>query len=158
MSGHHIKFLQRAIALSKEGMEKGVGGPFGAVIVKDGIIVAEGYNQVTSIMDPTAHAEMQVIRKACMTLGHFELKGCTLYTSCEPCPMCFGAIYWSRLDAVYYGNTREQAAQIGFDDDFIYQEWVKPLDARKISMQQLLQGEAQSVFQDWVNKQDKLAY
>ena len=118
--------MREAIRLSKEGMESGHGGPFGAVVVKDGEIIASGFNRVLSSNDPTAHAEVTAIREACQRLKHFQLDDCILYTSCEPCPMCLGAIYWARPKAVYYANTRKDAAEIGFDDDFIYRELELP--------------------------------
>src|SRR5438445_5340214 len=125
-------FMVRAIQLSIDGVQSGRGGPFGAVIVRDGKILAEGMNQVTSTNDPTAHAEVLAIREACKKLGVFELKDCELYTSCEPCPMCFGAIYWARLARVYFANTAEDAARIGFDDSFIYNELKQPSALRSI--------------------------
>ena len=150
--------MKRAIELSRERMLSNEGGPFGAVIVKDGEIVAEGWNKVTSSNDPTAHAEMVAIRNACEKLGSFELKGCEIYTSCEPCPMCLSAIYWARLDKVYYGNTRQDAANINFDDEFLYQEIPKDLDKRKIPMIQECHHEANEVFQEWAKKEDKIEY
>src|SRR5262245_14142697 len=116
------KYMQRAVALALENMHNNEGGPFGAVIVRDGKIIAEGWNQVTSAIDPTAHAEIVAIRRACEKVGDFHLAGCDIYTSCEPCPMCLGAIYWAKLRHLYYSNTREEAARVGFSDDFIYRE------------------------------------
>lgn len=150
--------MKRAIELSSEHMEAGHGGPFGAVIVKDGKIISEGWNQVLSTNDPTAHAEVQAIRKASQNLGCFDLSGAVIYTSCEPCPMCLSAIYWARLDKIYYANTRQDAANINFDDDFIYQEVPKPIEKRKISMQQLMHTEANQVFKNWQKKENKTLY
>jgi guanine deaminase len=152
------EFMKRAIQLSQEHMQAGHGGPFGAVIVKDAKIIAEGWNQVLSTNDPTAHAEVQAIRKASQNLGCFDLTGAEIYTSCEPCPMCLSAIYWARLDKIYYANTRKDAARINFDDDLIYQEIPKPIENRKIPMQQLMQNEAQLVFKDWEKKENKTLY
>ncbi|MFN8354724.1 MAG: nucleoside deaminase [Spirosomataceae bacterium] len=153
---HH--FMQQAIALSHQGMDEGKGGPFGAVIVKDGVVVGKGHNSVTSTNDPTAHAEVVAIRDACQRLGTFHLTGCELYTSCEPCPMCLGAIYWARPDRVYYANTREDAAAIGFDDAFIYDEVPLPLDQRKIKMIPLGREEALRAFEKWGHSGDKSLY
>lgn len=151
-------FMKRAIALAAEGMQSNAGGPFGAVVVKDGEIIAEGYNQVTSTNDPTAHAEVVAIRKACEKLNNFELTDCTIYTSCEPCPMCLGAIYWTRPKMVFFGCNREDAAAIDFDDQFIYDEIEKDIDGRQIKFVQLARKEALTVFNDWEAKQDKTAY
>ncbi|WP_405382321.1 nucleoside deaminase [Maribacter sp. LLG6340-A2] len=151
-------FMKRAIALAAEGMQSNVGGPFGAVVVKEGEIIAEGYNQVTSTNDPTAHAEVVAIRKACKKLNNFELTDCTIYTSCEPCPMCLGAIYWTRPKMVFFGCNREDAAAIDFDDQFIYDEIEKDIDGRQIKFVQLARKEALTVFKDWEAKQDKTAY
>lgn len=150
--------MRRAIALSAEKMRAGLGGPFGALIARDGKIVAEGFNQVTSNNDPTAHAEVVAIRAACRALGSFSLHGCEMYTSCEPCPMCLGAIYWARLDRVYYANTRSDAATIGFDDDHIYREFDKPIDGRAVPFIQLGSEEARQIFQEWLEKPDKIPY
>lgn len=147
-----------AIDLSREGMQSGVGGPFGCVIVKDGKVVGKGSNAVSSSNDPTAHAEVVAIRDACNNLGHFQLDGCILYTSCEPCPMCLGAIYWARPAKVYYANTKVDAARIDFDDQFIYQELELPLEQRKIPFEQLMNGEAWEVFEEWKSKSDKTLY
>jgi len=154
----HLRFMERAIALSEAGMLNGQGGPFGCVIVKDGEIIAEGSNSVTSTNDPTAHAEVVAIRNACRALGDFQLTGCTLYTSCEPCPMCLGAIYWSRPDKVFYANTRQDAAAIGFDDDFIYREIPMKDRDRQIPFEQLKPGSAIRVFELWKEKGDKTLY
>lgn len=150
--------MRRAVALSMEKMQAGRGGPFGAVIARNGEVVAEGWNQVTSTPDPTAHAEIVAIRRACTTLGTFELSDCEIYTSCEPCPMCLGAIYWARLKRVWYGNDRKDAAAIGFDDDFLYREIPLPLDRRGVPMQRLLAQEARAAFDAWVQKPDKVPY
>lgn len=150
--------MLRAIQISREKMLANEGGPFGAVIVKDGKIIAEGWNCVTSTNDPTAHAEVQAIRKACSELRDFSLAGCVIYTSCEPCPMCLAAIYWARLDKIYYANTREDAASIDFDDDFLYQEISAPIEARKIPMEQLARDTALEVFEAWQAKSDKVRY
>ncbi|AHB41364.1 Cytidine/deoxycytidylate deaminase family protein [candidate division SR1 bacterium RAAC1_SR1_1] len=152
------EFMREAVALSLKNMESNAGGPFGAVIVKNGEIVGRGRNKVTSTNDPTAHAEMTAIRDACQNLKTFQLDGCELYTSCEPCPMCLGAIYWARFDKVYYGNTKEDAAHINFDDQYIYEELDRPLEKRHLPMQQLLRDEAIKVFQKWAEKQDKILY
>lgn len=151
-------FMRRAIDLSQEKMDANCGGPFGAVIVKDGAIIGEGWNAVTSTNDPTAHAEMMAIRNAATALGTFSLEGCEIYTSCEPCPMCLAAIYWARLDRVFYGNTREDAEKIGFDDDFIYRELAGAEDRRLIPARALLREEAQAVFDDWMKKSDRTEY
>ena len=152
------QFMREAIALSLKSVRSGEGGPFGAVVVKDGKIIATGNNQVTSTNDPTAHAEVTAIRNACKILQTFQLKGCEIYTSCEPCPMCMGAIYWARPDRVYYGNTKAEAATIGFDDQFIYHELEIPFEQRKLPMFQLLQEEAIVAFQEWAAKPDKIEY
>ncbi len=150
--------MRRAIALSAEKMRAGLGGPFGAIIARNGEVIAEGHNQVTSGNDPTAHAEVVAIRAACRQLGSFGLQGCEMYTSCEPCPMCLGAIYWARLDRVYYANTRSDAAAIGFDDDHIYREFDKPIDGRLVPFIQLGSEEARQIFQEWLEKPDKIPY
>lgn len=150
--------MRLAISLSREKMEAGEGGPFGCVIVKDGAVIAEGWNRVTSSGDPTAHAEVTAIRAACEALGSFSLAGCELYTSCEPCPMCLGAIYWARLDRVYYGNTKADAAAIGFDDAFIYDELERSISSRSLPFVALLRDEALGAFRAWDAKTDKVAY
>ena len=150
--------MTRAIQLSIEGVQSGRGGPFGAVVVRDGKIVAEGLNQVTSTNDPTAHAEVLAIRQACAKLGVFELRDCELYTSCEPCPMCIGAIYWARFSRVYFANTAEDAAKIGFDDAFIYSELKRPHSQRRIPTIQMMREEALAGFRAWANKPDKILY
>lgn len=154
----HERFMRRAIALSREHMEAGHGGPFGAVVVHDGRIVGEGWNQVTSQNDPTAHAEVVAIRAACKTLGRFDLRGATIYTSCEPCPMCLAATYWARVDALYYGNTQADAAAIEFDDAFLYGEITRPLHERSLRCEQILRDEALEVFKAWAAKPDKVRY
>ena len=152
------EFMRQAIALATENVSSGRGGPFGAVIVRDGAVVATGVNQVTVNNDPTAHAEVVAIRNACAELKVFSLEGCEMYTSCEPCPMCLGAIYWARLDRVYYANTRADAAKIGFDDDHIYREFDKPIDGRAVPFIQLSSEEARQIFQEWLEKPDKIPY
>jgi tRNA(Arg) A34 adenosine deaminase TadA len=139
-------------------MEGGRGGPFGAVVVSGGRIVGEGWNEVTSTNDPTAHAEVVAIRAACAALGRFDLSGCEIYTSCEPCPMCLSAIYWARLGRVYYGNGRADAARIGFDDAALYAEVAMAIEARSLPMVQLLPGEARGAFDDWERKADRIRY
>ncbi|MEM7425318.1 MAG: nucleoside deaminase [Pseudomonadota bacterium] len=150
--------MRRAVELSAERMRANLGGPFGAVIVKDGKVIAEGFNQVTSTNDPTAHAEVVAIRKACEVLGTFSLEGCEIYTSCEPCPMCLASIYWARLDAIYFANSREDAAAIGFDDEFLYREIPKELRDRRIPTRQIALDEARAVFDEWREKPDKIMY
>lgn len=152
------KFMKLAIELSIRKMNENAGGPFGAVIVRNGEIIAEGFNKVTSSNDPTAHAEISAIRAACEKLGSFQLTDCDLYTSCEPCPMCLGAIYWARPRAVYYANTKADAANIGFDDQFIYDELDQPLNNRKLPMIQLMRDEAIKAFDMWKVKVDKIEY
>lgn len=150
--------MARAIQLSVENVTSGVGGPFGAVIVKGGEIVAEGVNQVTATTDPTAHAEVVTIRAACARLGTFTLKDCDIYTSCEPCPMCLGAIYWAHIAHIYYGNVAADASAIGFDDSFIYREFAQPLEARSIPMTQIMREEARGAFRAWQDKPNKILY
>ena len=150
--------IREAIALAQAGMERGDGGPFGCVIVKNGEIVGRGNNKVTSTNDPTAHAEVVAIREACKALGDFQLTGCVLYTSCEPCPMCLGAIYWARPDRIVFACTREDAADAGFDDQLIYDELPLPYAERRIPTGNLLRTEAKVVFDLWKSKTDKLAY
>lgn len=150
--------MQQTIALSQQKMKQGCGGPFGALIVKNGQKIAEGFNAVTSLNDPTAHAEIQAIRQACNVLGSFQLSGCEIYTSCEPCPMCLGALYWARIDRIYYACERADAARSGFDDSFIYEELSMNLSDRKIPMVQLLRDEGLKVFQEWDSKSDKVRY
>ena len=151
-------YMQEAIELSVKNVTENNGGPFGAVVVKDGKIIARGYNQVTSNNDATAHAEVVAIREACKVLGTFQLTNCEIYTSCEPCPMCLGAIYWARPSRVYYANTKEDAAAIDFDDDFIYKELAKPIQYRELQFKQVMRNEAQEAFMIWKNKTDKIEY
>jgi len=157
MSAENDKYMKEAIKLSVENVEKG-GGPFGAVIVKDGEIVARGANRVTSSNDPTAHAEVTAIREAARVLNTFNLKGCEIYTSCEPCPMCLAAIYWARIDRIYFGNTKTDAKNIGFDDSFIYEEIEKPINKRTIQTTQLLRDEALQAFRKWDELEGKVEY
>ena len=152
------RFMRRAIRLSHDNMKRGVGGPFGAVIVKDGEIVGEGWNHVTSDNDPTAHAEISAIRDACRRLGTFKLSGCTIFTSCEPCPMCLSAIYWARIPQIWFANSRQDAADIGFDDDFIYRQIPLPLEKRAIRIRQVLRKEGLTTFRRWTDKVDKVKY
>jgi guanine deaminase len=158
MTEQDEKFMRRAIELAQNGIDSNAGGPFGALVVKNGEIIAEGNNRVTSTNDPTAHAEVVAIRRACERLGSFQLDDCVIYTSCEPCPMCLGAIYWARPAQIFYACTREDAASVGFDDQFIYDEIEKPIVARQIKMVNLLSAEGFSVFQNWANKPDKTEY
>ena len=151
-------FMQLAIRLATENVRNGSGGPFGAVVVRNGEVVATGVNRVTSDNDPTAHAEVNAIRAACKALNTFQLQGCVLYTSCEPCPMCMGAVYWGRLDAVYYGNTCHEAAEFGFDDHFIYEELAVPREKRKLPMVRLLPEQALESFHAWQDHQSKITY
>jgi tRNA(Arg) A34 adenosine deaminase TadA len=144
------RYLLRAVTLSREGMSSGRGGPFGCVIVRDEAILSEGYNQVLSDKDPTAHAEIVAIREACRRLGSFQLEGCFIFSSCEPCPMCLGAIYWARPEAVYYVNSRAEAADAGFDDAFIYEQIVLPEDERSILFIRVPLAEGVEVFREWV--------
>lgn len=150
--------MAEAIRLSIENVHSGCGGPFGAVVVKDGKIIAQAANRVTALNDPTAHAEVLAIREACQRLKSFELKGCELYTSCEPCPMCLGAIYWARLDRVYFGNVAADAAKINFSDAFIYRELEIPQAQRAIPMIQMMHDEALEGFRAWAEKPDKAPY
>lgn len=151
-------FLARAVALSREHMEQGAGGPFGAVVALGGRMVAEGWNQVTSTNDPTAHAEVVAIRRACTALGRFDLSGATLYTSCEPCPMCLASALWARLDRIVYSNTRTDAADIDFDDAPFYDEVKRAPATVLLSMEHQPSAEALAVFHDWAAKTDKIAY
>jgi guanine deaminase len=151
-------FMRQAIELSIENVRSGRGGPFAALVVKDGEIIATGTNLVTTTSDPTAHAEVVAIREACGKLGQFQLSGCEIYSSCEPCPMCLGAIYWARPNRVYFGNTASDAAAIGFDDSFIYQQLEVPLSERTIPMVQLLREEALAAFREWERKSDRIPY
>lgn len=153
----HEEYMREAIRLSIENIKQG-GGPFGAVIVKDGQIIATGTNRVTATCDPTAHAEVSAIRDAAKKLNTFDLSGCDIYTSCEPCPMCLGAIYWAHIDRMFYGNTKTDAKNIGFDDSFIYDEIDLRIEDRRLKAQQLLPEEAIKAFQAWENDTDKIPY
>ena len=152
------KFMRRAIELAQKGVDSNDGGPFGSVVVKDGQIIGEGWNQVTSANDPTAHAEIVAIRDACRNLGSFQLDGCIVYASCEPCPMCLGAIYWARPAGIFYAGTREDAAAVGFDDGMIYEEIEKSPEERRLEMVSLMRAEALEVFESWAKKPDKTEY
>jgi tRNA(Arg) A34 adenosine deaminase TadA len=159
MDPNDERFLREAIALARAGMDRNEGGPFGCVIVKDGRVIGRGNNRVTSSNDPTAHAEVVAIREACQALGAFQLDGCTLYTSCEPCPMCLGAIYWARPDRLVFAATRADAADAGFDDQLIYDELPLPPEQRRIPTErEALRDEARAVFAAWKAKPDKTAY
>jgi len=158
MTEQDEQFMRRAINLAQKGIDAGAGGPFGAVVVRGGEIVGEGCNQVTSTNDPTAHAEIVAIRRACETLKSFQLDGCVLYTSCEPCPMCLGAIYWARPKHIFFACTHEDAARIGFDDHFIYDEIERPIEERHIKSVNCLRDEGLTVFESWTKKTDKTKY
>jgi len=151
-------FMYRAIEIARKGMNANHGGPFGCIIVKENKIIGEGSNRVTTSNDPTAHAEIVAIRNACKHLGTFQLTGCDIYTSCEPCPMCLGAIYWARPDHIYYAANREDAADAGFDDSFIYTEIPLPIDERSIPMKNIGRDAAVDLFENWKQKPDKTAY
>jgi tRNA(Arg) A34 adenosine deaminase TadA len=150
--------MRRAIALATENVVSGAGGPFGAVVVRGGQVIASGVNQVTAANDPTAHAEVVAIRAACQAVGSFQLTGCTVYTSCEPCPMCLAALYWSRCNAIFFGNTAADAAAAGFDDSFLYAEVAKPISARSIPTVRLLGDEAMESFDKWRATPNKIEY
>ena len=154
----HEEYMSEAVKAALKGMSNNEGGPFGCIVVKDGEIVGRGNNKVTSTNDPTAHAEVTAIRDACANLGSFQLDGCIVYTSCEPCPMCLGAIYWARPDRILYACSREDAAAIGFDDEFIYKEIPKEAEDRKILTKQMLRDKAVLVFQKWQSREDKTEY
>ena len=154
----HEKFMQRALDIALERMRANMGGPFGAVIVRDGEIVAEGWNEVTSTNDPTAHAEVVAIRRACAKLATFNLSNCDIYASCEPCPMCLSALYWSRCAVIFYGNNAADAAKVGFDDSFLYDEVKKPLEERTIPIVRLLPEEAWASFAAWEKSPFKVDY
>jgi guanine deaminase len=158
LTANERKFLERAIELSQQGMKGGQGGPFGCIVVKDNEIVGEGCNNVTSSNDPTAHAEVVAIRNACTRLNTFQLTGCDIYTSCEPCPMCLGAIYWARPDRVIYANTKEDAAAIEFDDDFIYKEINSDMSDRQIPFVHVPSESARQVFKEWKEWEGKTKY
>ena len=151
-------FMREAIKLSRENMHIHKGGPFGAVVVKDGKVVGRGANRVTSTNDPTAHAEVVAIREACAALNNFSLAGCEIFSSCEPCPMCLSAIYWARIDKIYYANTQKDAARIDFDDTFLYEQIALPAQARAIPIVSILRNEALPVFEEWAAKEDKIPY
>ncbi|MBX7169662.1 MAG: nucleoside deaminase [Pyrinomonadaceae bacterium] len=158
MTEQDLQFMRRAIELAQNGLDSNEGGPFGCIVVKNGEIVGEGNNCVTSTNDPTAHAEVVAIRNACQTLNSFQLEDCVVYTSCEPCPMCLGAIYWARPKQIFFACTREDAANVGFDDDFIYEEIVLPIEQRRIKTNFLLREEGLVVFDSWAKKIDKTEY
>lgn len=153
----HEYWMQRAIELSILNVDNG-GGPFGAVIVKDGKLIAEGFNQVTKLNDPTMHAEITAIREACKKLNTFDLSGCIIYTSCEPCPMCLAAIYWAKISEMYFANTKEDANSIEFSDEFIYKEIAKPYYARQLKTHQIMREQALVAFEKWKLKEDKIRY
>jgi len=154
----HEKIMRIAIQLSEQNVKEAIGGPFGAVIVNDGSIVAQSANKVVVQNDPTAHAEVSAIRLACRELNTYDLSGCVIYTSCEPCPMCLGAIYWAHIDAIYFANTKTDAADIGFDDHFIYRELELPMSARRLAITQLLRDEALQVFKLWQDSESGTGY
>lgn len=158
MNKHDNEFMKEAIRLSVNNVEEGKGGPFGAVVVKEGKIIARGVNQVTINNDPTAHAEVMAIRNACAELNTFILDGCEIYTSCEPCPMCLGAIYWARPAKLFYANTKEDATAINFDDQFIYEEMARPIEERKLFTKQILRDEALEAFKKWAESSIKKKY
>lgn len=158
MNNQQKQFMQEAIRLSVSNVEQNKGGPFGAVVVKDGVIIARGTNSVTAHNDPTAHAEVMAIREACKTLNTFQLTGCEIYASCEPCPMCLAAIYWARPDKLFYAANKEDAAAIDFDDNFIYEEIAQPVAERKIFTRQLMRDEALEAFEKWKTSINKIEY
>lgn len=158
MNDTDVKFMEHAFVLARNGMVSNAGGPFGCVIVKDGRVIGEGWNRVTSDNDPTAHAEVVAIRDACRNLSSFQLSGCQVYTSCEPCPMCLGALYWARPKSIFFSATREDAAFGGFDDDFIYKELDLPLEERTIPLKNILAADGRKLFVEWLNKSDKTSY
>jgi guanine deaminase len=151
-------WMREAVDLARSGMQEKGGGPFGALVVCDDRVAGRGNNRVTEQLDPTAHAEIVAIREACRALGRFDLRGCVLYTSCEPCPMCLAAIYWARLDQVFYASTRHDAAEAGFDDEFIYEQLPLEIAARSLPMNQLLREQALELFREWAAKPDKIPY
>ena len=152
------KFMAEAISLAEDNVHKSDGGPFGAVVVKDGKVIGKGGNKVTVNKDPTAHAEIVAIREAARNIGSFDLSGCEIYASCEPCPMCLGAIYWARIDKLYYAATKDDAAKANFDDSFIYAEIAKPKDQRKLQSVQLMREDAVKVFDQWIESENKIPY
>jgi guanine deaminase len=153
-----LHFMEKAIKIALQNVISNQGGPFGAIVVKEGKIIGIGRNEVTTAKDPTAHAEVQAIRNACHYLNDFQLIDCDIYTSCEPCPMCIGAIYWARPKAVYYACTKEEAAKIGFDDQFIYEQLSLPVDQRKITMKQIFSNQSDLPFKTWENSNNKVDY
>ncbi|WP_248929488.1 nucleoside deaminase [Paenibacillus hamazuiensis] len=155
---NHEQLMNEAIRLAAENVKTGHGGPFGAIVVKDGVVIGKGRNEVTANCDPTAHAEVQAIREACRHLNDFQLTGCVVYTSCEPCPMCIGAIYWARPDAVYYACTKEEAAEIGFDDQFIYEQIALSMEERSLPMKQLQLPDRLLPFETWSRSEKKVEY
>lgn len=157
MSGHE-RWMREAVSLGRAGMEQNDGGPFGAVVVQNGAIVGRGHNEVRAKLDPTAHAEVMAIRAACQSLGRLDLRGCELYTSCEPCPMCLAAIYWARLDKIYYAATQHDAAEIGFDDAFLYEQLALGITERSLPMEQSARDESLALFAAWTAKTDKTLY
>jgi len=157
-SNEHAEFMRRVVELSREKMRQGEGGPFAAIVVLDGVIVGEGWNRVTSTNDPTAHAEVTAIREAAARLGTFALDGAVIYTSCEPCPMCLAAIYWARISKVYFANTTADAATIGFDDQFLFDELALPAEKRSLACERVPSDEALDVFAEWERMPDKLTY
>ena len=158
MSTFEAKYLRQAISLATEHMSAGHGGPFGAVVVRDGVVLAEGWNEVTSSIDPTAHAEVQALRKAAARTGSFDLRGAILYASCEPCPMCLGASYWARVDALYFAADSAEAARAGFDDAFIYTDLARPIGAREFVLERYLAREGAAPFDAWLAKVDRKPY
>jgi tRNA(Arg) A34 adenosine deaminase TadA len=158
LSSEDRAHLARAVALSREHMQAGAGGPFGSIVVRDGDVIGEGWNQVTSTNDPTAHAEVVAIRRACEAIGSFSLHGATLFASCEPCPMCLASAYWARVSRIVFANTREEAAAIGFDDQLLYDEIPKPIGQRLVPTFHVPDPEAKAVFATWLSKADKIAY
>lgn len=154
----HTKFIKRTLELARIGVANNAGGPFGALVVKDGVIIGEGHNEVLLLNDPSAHAEITAIRRACKHLNSFQLENCTLYTSCEPCPMCLGAIYWARPIKVYFACNKKDAAAAGFDDDFIYKEIELPMNERSIPMEHIHDEECMKPFEDWQGKDNKVPY
>jgi len=158
MTEQDKEFMRRAIELAQNGIDANDGGPFGAIVVKDGKIIGEGCNRVTSTNDPTAHAEVVAIRQACQNLNSFQLEDCTIYTSCEPCPMCLGAIYWARPKQMFFACNREDAARVGFDDRLIYEEIERPIEQRRIKSINFLREEGLKVFENWAKKSDKTEY
>jgi guanine deaminase len=157
-SSPNVDAMREAIELALRGVQEGSGGPFGSVVVREGVVVGRGWNRVTSLNDPTAHAEVVAIRDACQQLGTFDLSGCEIYASCEPCPMCLAAIYWSRIGRLFYGCSAQDAAEIGFDDEVIRREVVSPMDARSLQAEQVMRQEALAAFEAWRSKPDKRWY